>query len=80
MLQACCGHLMAFTEREGVAGIALLAMYADGVIMQVEDDVLRERLLQYPLFAAWDDHGLSVVPTRLESEIRHKGADTVIVR
>ena len=69
---------MAYTEREGVAGIALLAMYADGVIVQVEDEVLRERLLQYPLFSDLDEDGLSEVLVRMEAETRARGEEAMM--
>jgi uncharacterized tellurite resistance protein B-like protein len=67
-----------WTDREGVAGVALLAMYADGVIAQEEDDVLRERLLEYPLFADLDDDGLGRVLERLSAASRERGAETML--
>lgn len=54
------------TEREGVAGIALLAMYADGVIAAEEDDVLRERLLRYPDVFGGSDDELGRMLSRVE--------------
>jgi hypothetical protein len=53
-----------WSDREGVAGVALLAMFADGVIAEEEDEVLRDRLLQYPLFSDVDDDGLGRVLQR----------------
>ncbi|GEM_PF-4202020 len=67
-----------WTDREGVAGVALLAMFADGVIAQEEDEVLRERLLQYPLFSDVDEDGLGRVLARLAAASRERGVDVVL--
>jgi len=39
------------SDRDGVAGIAMLAMFSDGIIRAEEDDLLRDRLRSYALFA-----------------------------
>lgn len=67
-----------WTEREGVAGVALLAVYADGVIVEEEDEVLRDRLLQYPLFSDVDEDGLGRALARLAGAAQAKGADLLL--
>lgn len=69
---------MIASEREGVAGIALLAMFADGVIAAEEDELLRERLLAYPLFQDLDDEGLGEVLERLERRSSQVGAGKLL--
>lgn len=65
-------------EREGIAGIALLAMFADGVIAAEEDDVLRERLLLLPAFAGVDDDALGRVLSSVEKIGRDLGPEKML--
>jgi len=69
---------MAWSEREGVAGVALLAMFADGVIAAEEDEILRERLLSYPLFEGMDDDALGEVLERLERRSEEVGPERLL--
>lgn len=66
------------TEREGVAGIALLAMFADGLIRPEEDDVLRERLASHALFSGLDDAQLGEMLERVEKVSRELGPDAFL--
>jgi tellurite resistance protein len=66
------------TEREGVAGIALLAMFADGLLRAEEDEVLRERLAAHPLFAGVSDEQLGVMLARLERLSRTDGPELLL--
>jgi tellurite resistance protein len=63
------------TRRDAVAGLALLAMYADGVLAPEEDDALREHLLTFPLFEQMDDAELGRFLATLESLSRERGGD-----
>ncbi|MEA3199787.1 MAG: hypothetical protein QOE90_1215 [Thermoplasmata archaeon] len=69
---------MPLTEREGVAGIALLAMYADGVIMAEEDDLIRERLLQFPFFLELDEDALGRVLAAVEAHGEKVGPEKLL--
>lgn len=69
---------MAWSEREGVAGVALLAMFADGVIAAEEDEVLRDLLQSYPLFEDMDDDGLGAVLERLERRNEEVGPERLL--
>jgi len=54
-------------EAEGVAGLALLAMHADGVLAPQEDEALRARLLQHPFFSHTGEEGLGRVLAKVEA-------------
>ena len=66
------------TEREGVAGIALLAMFADGIIREEEDEVLRERLRDHDVFAETPESELGTMLARLERFSRQDGAGALL--
>lgn len=70
---------MSLTEREGVAGVAMLAMYADGVIMAEEDDLIRERLLQFPFFSEMDDDALGRVLSAIERHSEKVGPERLLL-
>lgn len=67
-----------WSDREGVAGLALLAMFADGVIAPEEDEILRERLAQFPLFSDVDDDALGRVLARLADAASARGAELLM--
>ena len=66
------------TDREGVAGIAMLAMFADGIIRPEEDDVLRARLQEHPLFADASEGEVGRILAKLERASREAGADALL--
>lgn len=70
---------MHLSDREAVAAIALMAMYADEHIAAEEDATLRERLIQFPLFEQMPDNELGDILGRIESHIRAKGREAVMV-
>lgn len=69
---------MTWSAREGVAGVALLAMYADAMIGGEEDDELRDRLRAHPLFDGATDHELGETLSRVERASR-KASVTALV-
>lgn len=66
------------SDRESVAALAMLAMYADGHIAAEEDATLRARLCQFPLFEDLPDPELSDVLVRIERRIRADGLDRIL--
>ena len=70
---------MSLSDREGVAALAMLAMYADQHIAPEEDATLRARLCQFPLFEDMPDPELGDILVRIDKRIRKDGADRVIV-
>lgn len=69
---------MHLSDREGVAAIALMAMYADDHIAAEEDATVRERLIQFPLFEAMPDDELGHILAGLEKHIRTLGREAVL--
>lgn len=67
------------SEQEGVAGIALLAMFADGIIAPEEDDVLRERLSGYPFFMNVSEAQLGIMLERLERYSHEHGGESLLI-
>lgn len=70
---------MTLSDREGVAALAMLAMYADHHIAAEEDATLRSRLCQFPLFEDMPDPELGEVLSRIDKRIRAEGADKTMV-
>lgn len=66
------------SDREGVAALAMLAMYADDHIAPEEDAMLRARLCQFPLFEDIPDADLGHILATIEKRIRAQGADRTI--
>lgn len=69
---------MTWSPREGVAGVALLAMYADAMIGGEEDGELRDRLRAHPLFHGVSDHELGETLARLEKASRKQDAGELL--
>jgi tellurite resistance protein len=63
------------TDREGLAGIALLAMFADGLVREEEDDELREALRGTEAFADASDEELGTTLAKLEQLSRAMGQE-----
>lgn len=70
--------LTTLTQREGVAGIALLAMFSDGIIAPEEDEVLRAHLATYPPFDSIPDHQLGEMLARLEAIATQNGEKALL--
>lgn len=70
--------LSTLTQREGVAGVALLAMFSDGIIVAEEDDVLRAHLSAYPPFEEISERQLSEMLARLESLAAQRGEQALL--
>lgn len=69
---------MSFNDREGIAALALLAMYSDGVIAPEEDATLRERLGQFPLFEDMDEIEMGRVLVDISRKIKAEGEERVL--
>jgi tellurite resistance protein len=66
------------TPREGLAGIALLAMFADGILRPDEDDVLRDRLSEHEAFAGLGESDVGRLLARMEEISRKRGPDALL--
>lgn len=66
------------TPREALAGVALLAMDADGVLVADEDDDLRLLLLDHPAFESVDDDELGRVLAAAEKHVRKAGSSAFL--
>ena len=69
---------MHLSDREAVAAISLMAMYADEHVAAEEDATLRERLCQFPLFEDMPDSELGGILAQIEQHIRKSGRDAVL--
>ena len=66
------------TPQEAIAGVALLAMDADGVLQGEEDDQLRDLLLQLQAFDGFEEEGLGEVLASAERRARKAGFDAFL--
>lgn len=66
------------TPQEALAGVALLAMDADGVLAGEEDDDLRDLLLAHPSFAEHGEESLGEVLASAERRARKAGLDAFL--
>ena len=69
---------MHLSDREAVAAISLMAMYADEHIAAEEDATLRDRLCQFPLFEDMPEAELGGILSQIEDHIRRSGRDHVL--
>lgn len=65
-------------DREAIAGIAVTAMIADGVIGGDEAIDLEDRLPLLPLFDGWDDVDLAPLLQRVDQDARAMGEDAFL--
>ena len=68
------------TPQEALAGVALLAMDADGVLGGEEDEQLRDLLLAHEAFADVDDEGLGGILSNAERHARKLGLDAFLAQ
>lgn len=66
------------SPQEAMAGIALLAMDADGVLAGEEDEQLRDLLLAHEAFDGVDEEGLGDILSTAERRARKGGLDAFL--
>lgn len=70
--------MTSLTPQEALAGVALLAMDADGVLAGEEDDQLRDLLLAHEAFHDVDEERLGEVLASAERRARKSGLDAFL--
>ena len=68
------------TPQEALAGVALLAMDADGVLAGEEDEQLRDLLLSHDAFRDHDEETLGEVLASAERQARKLGLDAFLAQ